>query len=170
MKTFFALILLSVPFLMAFSPGDFIPDFSAKNQDGKLIHLSDFKGKFVLIYFYPKDETCNCTTEASTFRDEFKNFSKVSAVVLGVSRQNEKSHQAFKRHHNLPFDLLVDSDGALAKTLGVGSFPVLGMSKRQSILIGPDSKLIRFYSEVNPLKHAKEVLGDIEKARAAGTH
>src|SRR5690242_2441225 len=71
------------------------PQFSAKNQDGKIVRLSDFKGKFVILFFYPKDDTPGCTKEACTFRDEFSQFAKVNAVVLGVSRQGEKSHQEF---------------------------------------------------------------------------
>ena len=153
-----------VPFLMALAPGDPVPDFTAKNQDGKLIHLSDFHGKPVLIYFYPKDETPGCTQEACTIRDEFAKFRKQGAVVLGVSTQDEASHKEFKTRHKLPFDLLVDQDGKVAKALGVESIPGLGLHKRQSVLIGTDGKVIKVYKDVDPSRHASEVLKDFQKS------
>ena len=149
---------------MAMSPGDRVPDFSAKNQDGRLIHLSDFKGKYVLLYFYPKDETPGCTKEACNFRDEYAEIGKLNAVILGASRQDQKSHQEFRAKHKLPFDLLVDADGSLAKTFGVETMPVIGFPKRQSILIGIDGKMVRFYSDVDPATHVNQVIEDIGKA------
>lgn len=155
---------LFLPFLFAVAPGDQAPDFSLKNQDGKVIHLSDAKGKFVLIYFYPKDETPGCTKEACEFRDQYSKITKLNAVVYGVSRQDQKSHQEFVTHHKLPFDLLVDADGAVAKSLGVSSMPIIGLTSRQSVLIGPDGKVIHFYEKVDPTKHTQEVIDDITKA------
>jgi peroxiredoxin Q/BCP len=147
---------------LALSPGDKVPDFSAHNQDGKVIKLSELKEKPVLIYFYPKDDTPGCTKEACTFRNEYTKFKKLGAVIFGVSRQDEKSHQKFREKHHLPFDLLVDQDGSLAKALGVSTMPIIGFHKRQSVLIGPDGRLFRFYSDVNPEAHVDEVLKDLE--------
>jgi peroxiredoxin Q/BCP len=145
----------------AISPGEPAPDFSTSNQDGKIVRLSDFKGKYVLIYFYPKDDTPGCTKEACSFRDQYKKIIELNAVVLGVSRQDEKSHQSFRSKHKLPFDLLADRDGNVAKLYGVGSMPLIGLTKRQSVLIGPDGKVIRFYDSVDPSKHTEEVIQDI---------
>src|SRR3989338_4863444 len=108
------IILPFAPLIMAISAGVPAPNFAAKNQDGKEMHLSDFKGKFVLIYFYPKDDTPGCTKEACDFRDSFTKVKKLNAVVLGVSRQEAASHKKFIAKHKLPFDLLVDHDGEIA--------------------------------------------------------
>jgi peroxiredoxin Q/BCP len=135
-----------------------VPEFSAPNQDGKIIHLSDFKGSPVLLYFYPKDETPGCTRQACSLRDEFAQFKKIGAVVLGISRQDQASHQAFKKKHKLPFDLLVDADGKIADQLGVGTYPVVGFHKRQSLIIGKDGKLLKFLGDVDPATHTAEVL------------
>jgi thioredoxin-dependent peroxiredoxin len=147
------------------TPGQPAPDFSAPNQDGKTVKLSDLKGKPVLLYFYPKDDTPGCTKEACNFRDEFSKFKESGTVILGVSRQDQKSHQEFKKKHRLPFDLLVDKDGALAKSFGVETMAVVGYHKRQSVLIGPDGKVARFYADVDPQKHTQEVLKDLQELK-----
>src|SRR5262249_44093920 len=113
-------------------------------------------------YFYPKDDTPGCTKEACNFRDEFSKFKKMGAVVLGVSRQDEKSHQAFKQKYSLPFDLLVDKDGSLAKAYGVTVIPAVGIHMRQSVLIAPDGKVAKFYPSVDPKTHTDEVLKDLQ--------
>lgn len=146
----------------ALSPGDPVPDFQASNQDGKRVKLSDFAGKAVLLYFYPKDDTPGCTQEACTFRDEFAKFKQRGAVVLGVSRQSAETHRQFRKKHRLPFDLLVDENGDLAQSLGVGTMPVLGLHKRQSLLISADGRLIRFFEDVIPGSHAREVLSELD--------
>lgn len=156
-----ALYLSLCMLFLGLSPGDVAPSFEAKNQDGKVIHLSDFKGKPVLIYFYPKDETKGCTKEACQFRDEYSKFRKKGAVILGVSRQNENSHKEFREKHKLPFDLLVDQDGSLAESYGVGKMPVIGLLKRESILVGPDGKIAQVYTSVDPETHADQVLKDL---------
>ncbi len=147
---------------VAIEAGQVAPDFSAKNQDGKMIKLSDLKGKPVLMYFYPKDDTPGCTKEACNFRDEYAKFKKLGAVVLGISRQDEKSHQAFQKKYSIPFDLLVDTDGSLAKAYGITVIPGVGFHMRQSILIGPDGKVAKFYPSVNPATHTEEVLKDLQ--------
>jgi peroxiredoxin Q/BCP len=167
MKKFFLNIglLLFCPIILSLAPNDRAPAFSAKNQEGKVITLKEFKGKFVLLYFYPKDDTPGCTKEAGKFRDYHDQFKKLNTVILGVSRQDEKSHQAFKAKHQLPFDLLVDEDGSLAKSFDVGLIPILGFTKRQSILIGPDGKIVHLYNDVDPETHADHVLQDLMKMK-----
>jgi peroxiredoxin Q/BCP len=152
--------------LLGLSPGEAVPNFSAKNQDGKVIQISEFRGKPVLLYFYPKDDTPGCTKEACSFRDEYSEFKKLGAVIFGVSRQDSKSHRAFKEKHRLPFDLLVDEDGSIAKSLGIGTIPLIGFHKRQSILIGPDGKVFRVYTDVDPKSHTQEVLKDLKSIQS----
>lgn len=99
--------------------GQQAPDFSAKNQHGETVHLSDFKGKKVILYFYPKDNTPGCTTEACNFRDNYQSLKKDGYEIIGVSVDNETSHQKFMTKHELPFQLLVDEDKRLVEAYGV---------------------------------------------------
>jgi len=148
----------------AITAGDAVPEFSAKNQDGKVVTSKELLGKPYLLYFYPKDETPGCTKEACALRDEFANFKKRGALVFGVSRQGAESHQAFIKKHRIPFDLLIDEDGQLAKKMGVGLYPLVGLHQRQSLLVGSQGKVIHFYESVDPATHPAEVLKDLDQA------
>jgi thioredoxin-dependent peroxiredoxin len=130
-----------------------------------MVSLSKFKGKPVLIYFYPKDETPGCTKEACTLRDQYEQFEKLGAIILGVSVQDEKSHQAFIKHDRLPFDLLVDADGKVAKLYGVGNIMGTSLLERKSVLVGPDQKVLRVYDSVDPSAHASQVIKDITDSK-----
>lgn len=99
--------------------GDFAPDFEAVTDSGKTIKLSDYRGKRVVVYFYPKDDTPGCTTQACSFRDHYTEIEEQNAVVLGISPDNQASHQHFKTKYNLPFTLVVDEDHAIADAYGV---------------------------------------------------
>ena len=99
--------------------GQKAPDFSAKNQHGETVHLSDFKGKKVILYFYPKDNTPGCTTEACNFRDNYQSLKKDGFEIIGVSVDSEASHQKFISKHELPFQLLVDEDKSHVEAYGV---------------------------------------------------
>lgn len=161
-----ALFILALsPLLLALKAGDHLPSFTIKNQAGKTIKSEDLAGKYVLLYFYPKDETPGCTREAQMLRDKAADFKKQNAVIYGVSTQDEKSHQAFIAKEKLNFDLLVDTDGKLAKSCGISSIPVVGLHKRQSLLIGPDGRVVKFYDDVDPAKHADEVLKDLQATK-----
>ncbi len=144
------------------------PEFKAKNQDGAEKKLSDSQGKWVLLYFYPKDETPGCTKEACRIRDDYKQFTTAGVVVYGVSRQSADSHRKFRDKHHLPFDLLVDEKGEIGDAYGIGSMPIiggiLGLYKRQSVLIDPTGKIARFMDSVDPETHATEVLETVKKA------
>jgi thioredoxin-dependent peroxiredoxin len=131
------------------------------NQNKEKVELSSFKGKLVLIYFYPKDDTPGCTAEACEFRNHYKEFQQKGVTILGVSRQDAESHQKFRKKYHLPFDLLSDQDGKFAKSLGVETMPVIGFHQRQSLLIGRDGKVIKFYSKVDPKTHSQEILKEI---------
>jgi peroxiredoxin Q/BCP len=140
--------------------GKSAPDFTAKTQDGKTIHLAALKGKKVVVYFYPKDETPGCTAEACSFRDSFAEIEKTGAVLIGVSMDNLESHKAFTDHFKLPFSLISDADGAIAKAYAV---PVTsGYTARQTFVIGKDGKVVKVYRKVAVQAHAAEILADVE--------
>jgi len=143
------------------------PDFNLPDQDGKLHKLSDYKGKWVLLYFYPKDDTPGCTKEACGIRDEFKNFKNLNIVVLGVSADSSESHKKFAQKYKLPFTLLSDESKKVLKKYGVwGKKKFMGKEYegilRTSFLINPDGKIVKIYEQVKPDIHAKEVLKDFK--------
>jgi peroxiredoxin Q/BCP len=143
--------------------GDPAPDFAATTNDGGKVSLSDFKGKNVILYFYPRDNTPGCTKEACAFRDEFAQFKKKGAVVLGVSTDSAKSHARFIEKYKLPFTLLADEDKKIAQAYGVwGEKKFMGMKyigiHRVTFLIGPDGRIKKIWPKVKPAEHAAEVL------------
>lgn len=135
------------------------PSFTAKDQEGKDISLSALKGKPVVIYFYPKDETSGCTAEAQGFRDSWKDIEAKGVVLIGVSTDNPESHKAFAKHHGLPFQLVSDESGAIAKSFGVPNR--LGFLGRQTFVIGADGNVKKIYRDVDVSKHAMEILADV---------
>ena len=146
--------------------GDLAPEFEATSQDGSKVSLSNFRGKNVILYFYPKDDTPGCTKEACAFRDEFADFKAKGAVVLGVSTDPVKSHAKFVQKYKLPFTLLADEDKAIVQSYGVwGQKSFMGRkymgTYRVTFLIGPDGKIKKIWPEVKPQDHAKEVLAAI---------
>ncbi len=155
--------------------GDKAPDFSAVAHSGQRVSLSELRGKVVILYFYPKDGTPGCTTEAQGFRDQYQSFDQAGAVILGVSTQDNESHRAFAEKHNLPFLLLPDEDSTIAKAFGVGS--ILGFSKRVTFVINRAGTIAQVYENVSPPGHAKEILEDVSSlgndevpASEAGTY
>ncbi len=133
--------------------GDAAPEFTLPDETGKPVSLSDFKGKRIVIFFYPRDNTPGCTAQACGFRDEFGVISDKNAVVLGVSGQGAKSHQGFKSKNSLPFPLLSDEDHTVSKQYGVwGEKRFLGMliTNRSHFVIGPDGKLEDVQIGVSP--------------------
>lgn len=143
------------------------PAFSLFDQDGKNHALSDYAGKWVLLYFYPKDDTPGCTIEACTIRDQFKDFNAIGAVVLGVSTDSVASHKKFATAYELPFTLLADVNKEV-----VGQYGVFGEKKfmgrtymgtmRTSFLIDPSGKIAKVYEKVKPEVHAAEVISDLK--------
>ena len=139
--------------------GQDAPEFSAVDQTGATLTLSALKGKPVVLYFYPMDETAGCTKEATSFRDAWKDFEKAGVVVIGVSSDSMDSHRLFAKNHDLPFHLVSDSEIKMAKAYGV---PVrLGFYSRQTFLIGADGKVKKIYRDVDPSKHPADVLADL---------
>jgi len=137
------------------------PDFTTTAQDGSSVHLAALAGKPVVIYFYPKDETPGCTKEACSFRDSWKDLAKTGAVLVGVSADGLDSHKAFVAHWKLPFLLVSDPDGSIAKKYGV---PFEGMHKRQTVVIGTDGNVRKVYRKVDVTVHAQQVLADLSPA------
>ncbi|HUA36870.1 MAG TPA: thioredoxin-dependent thiol peroxidase [Candidatus Sulfopaludibacter sp.] len=143
--------------------GDTAPGFSAATSGGEKVSLADFKGKNVILYFYPRDDTPGCTKEACAFRDQFAEFKKRGAVVLGVSTDPVKSHDKFAEKFKLPFTLLADVDKQIVTAYGVwGEKSFMGRkylgTHRVTFLIGPDGRIRKIWPLVKPDEHAAEVL------------
>ena len=142
------------------------PAFSLKDQDGNTVSLADFKGKKVVLYFYPKDDTTGCTLEAKGFRDNYDEYAKRGVVVLGVSPDSEKSHQKFISKYELPFTLLVDEDHKVASEYGAwGQKKMYGREyegiHRTTFLIDEDGKVAKVFPNVKAAGHAEEILGSL---------
>ncbi len=135
------------------------PALWAQAHDGTLIDLSRLGGRPTLVFFYPKDGTPGCTTEACAFRDVWDRYEAAGVAIVGVSADSLESHRAFAAQHQLPFPLVADEDGTWAKAFGVDS--TLGMTRRESFLIGPDGAVVKVYPGVDPGVHATDVLGDV---------
>lgn len=142
--------------------GDPAPDFELQDQTGKLHSIEDYRGKWVALYFYPKDDTPGCTTEACEFRDNIFAFKNQDCQILGVSLDDVDSHQAFAEKYSLPFPLLADTDGMAADAYGVKT-KMMGMTvaKRETFLIDPDGNIARHYANVDPDTHSQQVLDDL---------
>ena len=143
--------------------GDKAPDFAAPDATGKTVRLKDLRGKKVVFYFYPKDDTPGCTREACSFRDSFARFKKRGIEVLGVSLDSETSHQKFAHKYDLPFSLLADTDRAISESYGTyGEKRFIGRTymgnNRMTFLIDEKGKIKKIFSKVKPEGHAEEVL------------
>ena len=134
------------------------PDFTATAQDGTSVHLAALKGKPVVVYFYPKDETPGCTKEACSFRDAWAPLAKTGAVLVGVSADSLDSHKAFVAHWKLPFLLISDPDGSIGKQYGV---PFESYHHRQTFVVGADGNVKKVYRKVDVTVHAQEILADL---------
>jgi peroxiredoxin Q/BCP len=150
------------------SVSDKAPSFSAKDQAGRTVRLSDFKGRKVVLYFYPKDDTPGCTTEACAFRDNLPAFERLNVAVLGVSPDTEASHRKFADKFSLPFTLLADPERTIVEAYGVwGEKKLYGRTYmgtlRVSYLIDERGRIAAVYPKVSPKTHADELLADIER-------
>ena len=147
--------------------GQEAPDFTLPSDEGKQVSLRDFRGKKVVLYFYPKDNTPGCTTEAKEFRDAAQEFSRENAVILGVSKDTVESHRKFKEKHQLPFTLLSDTEGKVLELYDVWKKKTLyGKTfmgtERTTYLIDEQGTVKKAYRRVNPKGHAKVCLLDLK--------
>lgn len=142
-------------------------DFALPDQEGKIHKLVDYKGKWVLVYFYPNDDTPGCTTEACSFRDNFDEFKKRDVVVLGISKNNTKSHTKFAQKFSLNFPILSDESLETIKAYGSwGKKKFMGRefegTLRNSYLIDPKGEIVKSYEGVKPNEHVEEILMDLK--------
>lgn len=144
------------------------PEFELPDQQGQLHSLEDYRDQWVVLYFYPKDDTPGCTTEACEFRDNIFAYKELNAQILGVSLDDVESHRKFAENHGLPFPLLADTEGTTADAYGVKT-KMMGwtVAKRQTFLIDPDGNIARHYEKVDPDEHSAQVLADLEPLSAS---
>lgn len=151
---------------MSLNVGDRAPDFALPDTEGNLVKLSDLKGKQVVLYFYPRDNTPGCTKEACGFRDAYEQYQSQGIVILGVSTDDAKSHEKFVKKFNLPFPLLIDEGGKVAEqyeSYGLKKFmgkEYLGII-RNTFVISPDGTIEKIYRKVKPDLHATQILADL---------
>jgi len=145
------------------------PEVIGVGHDGRPATLSSVRGHAAVVYFYPKDETPGCTHEACAFRDAFGKYEERHVTIFGVSRDSEASHEQFRANHSLPFPLVADEDGSVARAYGVSS--TLGMASRVTFLVGKDGRIAHVWPNVDPGVHAREVLAavDLEEGATAST-
>ena len=144
--------------------GDKAPDFTAKDQNGEMVSLSDFRGKNVILYFYPKDDTPGCTAEACSFRDNYQAMLGKGFDVIGVSVDSEKSHKKFEKKYSLPFTLIADSDHKIVETYGLwGEKTMFGRKYmgtfRVTFVIGPDGVIKKVIDKVDTENASQQVTG-----------
>lgn len=139
--------------------GNAAPAFRLQDQDGNWVSLADQRGKWVVLYFYPMDDTPGCTTEACEFRDNIFAFRRLGVSVLGVSVQDVASKKAFATRHGLPFPLLADTDKSVARAYDV--LAPLGFSRRETYIIDPQGTVTRHYASVDPKTHSAQLLADL---------
>jgi thioredoxin-dependent peroxiredoxin len=149
---------------------DKVADFTLQDDQENTVHLSDYAGTPVVLFFYPRADTPGCTIEACGFRDAFKKIQKTGAIVLGISRDTPKAQAKFKAKYDLPYPLLADVDEKVCKQFGVlkeknmYGKKVMGI-ERTTFLIGPDQKLLRIFPKVKPEGHAEEVLEGLKQLK-----
>ena len=145
------------------------PDFNLQDQNGEWHALDNFQGKWLAVYFYPKDDTPGCTTEACNFRDNIYAFKAIGAEVVGISVDDVESHKEFSDKYKLPFTILADEDGETAEAYGVlRDYKLIKLASRQSFLVDPEGNIAKHYADVDPDTHTDEVLTDIKAMMEAG--
>lgn len=162
-STLLGLFMVAWAFAGEVTVGEAAPDFRLQDQNGEWHTLEQYRGQWVALYFYPKDDTPGCTTEACAFRDNIFAFENIGATILGVSLDDVDSHKEFADKYSLPFSILADTNKEAAKQYGVytkmGTFE---MAKRESFVIDPQGRVAKHYSKVNAETHSEEVLADLE--------
>lgn len=159
------ILLMSAPVLAGDPPavGSDAPSFNLQDQNGEWHTLADYRGQWLAVYFYPRDDTPGCTTEACNFRDNIYAFKAIGAAVVGISVDDVDSHKEFSDKYKLPFTILADEDAKTAKAYGVlKDYKLFKLASRQSFLISPEGEIAKHYADVDPDKHTDQVLTDIK--------
>ena len=147
--------------------GDNAPSFTLNDAQGKTHYLSDYAGAYLVLYFYPKDDTPGCTKEACQFRDDLFKLEKLGAKVVGVSVDNSASHAEFAKKYHLPFPLLADTNGTVAASYNaLHNFYLFKIAKRYTFLIAPDGKVKKIYKSVNTSNHSQQIIDDLTALKA----
>lgn len=148
--------------------GSAAPGFNLQDQNGEWHKLSDYSGKWLAVYFYPKDDTPGCTTEACSFRDNIYAFQGMGAQVVGISLDDVDSHKEFSTKYKLPFTILADVGGKTAEAYGVlTDYKLMKIASRQSFLVNPEGIIVKHYDKVDPDTHTEQVLADLQALIAA---
>ena len=148
--------------------GQNAPDFELPDQQGKTRKLADWRGKWLVLYFYPKNDTPGCTTEACNFRDDWLLLQELGAEVVGISVDSSASHAAFAQKYKLPFPLLADAQGEVATRYGaLSDWLVYKFAKRQTFVIDPQGRIARIYRSVDSDRHSAEIVADLRQLRQA---
>lgn len=143
--------------------GSFAPDFTLPDAEGTRRELAEWRGKWVVLYFYPKDNTPGCTTEAVNFRKSQSEFAALNAQVVGISLDGSASHRTFAEQQGLTFPLLSDANGEVSRRYGaLSDWGVLKFAKRYTFLVDPDGRVAKAYLQVDAAKHAAEVIADLK--------
>lgn len=146
------------------APGSRAPAFSLPDQTGQQRSLQDYLGSWVVLYFYPKDDTPGCTKEACNFRDDLFKLEKLGAKVIGVSVDDSESHAKFARKYNLPFPLLADKNGKVADSYGaLRNLGVIKIARRYTFLIDPQGNIAKTYLKVDTSRHSQEIIDDLQQ-------
>jgi thioredoxin-dependent peroxiredoxin len=143
--------------------GDDAPSFTLNDAQGQTHYLSDYAGKYLVLYFYPKDDTPGCTKEACHFRDDMAQLEKLGANVVGVSVDNSASHADFAKKYHLPFPLLIDANGAVAESYqSLTNLYIVKIAKRHTFLISPTGKIAKVYTSVDTSNHSQQIIDDLK--------
>ena len=144
--------------------GEAAPTFTLPDQHGKSHALTEFRGKWVVLYFYPKDDTPGCTQEACSFRDDLNQIKAIGAQVVGVSVDDSDSHAEFAQKYHLPFPLLADMNGAVAARYGaLLNLQLMKFAKRYTFLIDPEGRIAKVYLKVETSRHSKDIIDDLQR-------
>ncbi len=148
--------------------GQAAPDFKLPDQHGKLHALADYRGKYLVLYFYPKDDTPGCTQEACAFRDDLHQLAEMGAQVIGVSVDDSSSHAEFAKKYHLPFPLLADKSGAVADSYGAYlNLGIVKMARRFTFMIDPQGNIAKIYLSVETSRHSKQIIDDLKQLLTA---
>ncbi len=150
--------------------GDEAPAFVLQDQSGTEHRLSDYRGEWVVLYFYPKDDTPGCTAEACHFRDDIIQLRDLKAQLFGISLDDRDSHEAFAEKYSLPFPLLSDPDGKVAKAYGsLWSLGPIKFARRHTFIVDPEGRIARLYRSVKPKQHSQQIVKDLKALQQASS-